>query len=78
MKEKNESLSVNRFRDRDISTLSDEEYQDYVLAKLMQSVIQTLEVAIHNDRIFNRSRFTVFTEFWQAREDLTNRKKGDA
>ena len=69
----NNSLSINRFKDRDVSSLTDEEYQDYVLANLMQKVIQALEVSIHNDRIFTRTKYTVFTEFWAARDALNQR-----
>ena len=70
---KNDRLSINRFRDADISKLSNNDYQDYVLANLMQKVIQALEVSIHNDRIFARTKYTIFTEFWNALEAFEKR-----
>jgi len=70
-----DSLSINRFRDVDVDALSDEDYQDYVLAKLMQAVIQRLEGSIQNDRIFSRTKFDVMASFWESRELLRAHKK---
>lgn len=68
-----DALSINRFRDKNTETLTNDEFLDFGLAKLMQSVIQRLEGSIQNDRIYNRTKFDVMAAFWEAREELRNR-----
>ena len=70
-----DSLSMGRFRDINIDDLTPEEHTDYVLAKLMQTVIQRLEGSIQQDRIFQRTKYDVMAAFWASREELHNRKK---
>lgn len=72
-KENREALSINRFREVDVNDLTDQEYTDFVLAKLMQEVIQRLEGAIQNDRIFGRTKYDVMAIVWEARDLLSKR-----
>lgn len=65
---KNEVLSINRFKDPngdlvDPTTLPNKDFNAFHTAKLMKSVIEVLEVSIHNDRIFNRAKFDVMAKF---------------
>lgn len=70
-----DALSINRFKGRDISELTEDEYSDYVLAKLMQETIQSLEGSIPSDRMYDRAKYNVMSAFWQARELLVSRGK---
>lgn len=72
--EKNDSLSINRFKDLDITKLTKEEFIDFALAKLMNVIIQKLEVAIFNDRVFSRAKYDVMAEIWKTREELHSGK----
>jgi hypothetical protein len=45
---------MKRFSNCDPMMLNNEDYVDYLLAKLLSSVIQSLESSIPNDRMFNR------------------------
>lgn len=72
-KENREALSINRFREVDVNDLTDQEYTNFVLAKLMQEVIQRLEGAIQNDRIFGRTKYDVMAIVWEARDLLSKR-----
>ena len=72
-KENREALSINRFREVDVNDLTDQEYTNFVLAKLMQEVIQRLEGAIQNDRIFGRTKYDVMAIVWEARDPLSKR-----
>jgi hypothetical protein len=68
-----DALSISRFRDKVIETLSVEDHTDYVLAKLLQSVLQRLEVSIQSDRIYSRTKFDILTAFWDARDEFHSR-----
>jgi hypothetical protein len=68
------SLSINRFKDMNIDELSDADNEDYTLAILMKKVLQTLEISIPTDRVFNRARQELFTSFWEARDRFTARR----
>ena len=78
MNEKNSDnhLSINQFKNKetgefvDIETLNDEKKINFILSKLMNNVIENLEMSIHNDRIFSRSRYQVMKDFHAAREEL--------
>lgn len=72
-----DALSMNRFKGRDIEALDDAEYCDYVLAALLQGVIQRLEGSINNDRIFHRTKFDVMASTWDARSLLRKRLFGE-
>jgi len=77
MADNRDRLSLNRFKDRDTSALNEDDYLDFIFAKLMSDVIQSLEVSIQNDRAFSRARFNVMQSFWSARESLDRAKQQD-
>jgi hypothetical protein len=72
-KNKSNALSIGRFKDMKSDDLTDSDFRDYILAKLMQTVMQRLEVAIVSDRMFARTRTDVMSAFWTAREEFENR-----
>ena len=73
--DKNNSLSMAKFKKVngelvDPSTLSSEDKLDFYLANLMKKVINTLELSIMNDRVFNTAKYQVMADFYAARENL--------
>jgi hypothetical protein len=74
MQNKNTLLSLNTFKlpngeFKNTDDMSDEEYQRFVLAKLMNSVIEITEMSIANDRQFSRAKFEIMAAFHKALED---------
>lgn len=59
----------------DPATLNDKEHGDYVLTVLMKQVIEVLEMAVQNDRIFNRSKYEVMAAFHQAQAKLQEKQQ---
>lgn len=56
----------------DPATLSKEDKLDFYLSILMKRVIETMEMAITNDRVFSRSKFEIMKNFHEIRENIKN------
>jgi hypothetical protein len=73
---KEDFLSMNRFKNttdgtfKNLDSMDDDEYHDFVLAKLMKEVIESLEASIASDRVFGRTKHDVMAKFHRAREDF--------
>lgn len=64
----NDRLTISRFRTAsDTNALSEDDFIDFVFAKMMQEVIQRLEASIQNDRIFSRTKYDVMAIFHNHR-----------
>lgn len=79
---KKNTLSLANFKNPvtgelvDIQTLSDEDKIDFYLASLMKKVIETLEMAITNDRVFSRSKFQIMADFHDEQNNIHGRHQG--
>ena len=69
-------LSMSNFKNSitgefvDPSTLSGSDKIDYYLSTLLKKVIETLEMSVTNDRVFNRSKFQIMADFHKIREEM--------
>lgn len=75
MDKKKNALSIANYKDAqgnlvDPKTLSEEEQTKYHLASLMKNVIEVLEMAVDNDRVFTRSKFEIMAKFHAALEQI--------
>jgi|GEM_PF-6247652 len=78
MDKKKNVLSITTYKDAqgnliDPTTLSEEEKTAYHMAVLLNNVIQVLEMAVSNDRIFTRSKFEIMKKFHSALEDISGK-----
>lgn len=77
MEKQNNSLSLSRFKNDgvlvDPSTLSEDDYAEFVLAKLMKSILDTVQVAIPTESQFKRARFAVMSAFHKAFGELSKK-----
>jgi hypothetical protein len=54
----------------DLTKLSDSEHTDWVFAKLMNSIIEKLEMTVQSDRIYGRLKHEVLIAFHEARDEM--------
>lgn len=73
-----DSLSINRFKNVDPSSLSSSDHADYVLARLLAEIIKRLEASIQTERIFNRTKYDIMALVWDARDALYDDIKDDS
>lgn len=72
---KNEDLSLNRFKNesgdfKSIQEMNKNEKIAFILAKALKETIETLELSIQNDRIFNRTKYNVMAIFHRVLDQL--------
>ena len=65
-----DKLSISRFKGMDVENLSPEDNIDYHLARLMNLLIEELELALPNERQFARMRYKVMALLHEIREDM--------
>lgn len=57
----------------DPATLSDVDFQDFVLTVLMKDCIEVLEMSVVNDRVFSRAKYELMAKFHSAQKTLHSR-----
>ena len=76
--QQNNRLSINRFNMIDPYLLSDEEWLNYVFAKMMANIISRIEgivPASEHDRIFKRAKYDLMSIVHDARDELDGQQQ---
>ena len=63
-------LSWSRFRNVNLEDLTAEEYADFVFSHMMNQIIERLESAVPNDRVFKRLKYDVMAIIHSSRAEL--------